>query len=322
MEKKMTCNEIRRVYGIPPERLAVWLSKGFIQGTPAAVTLSSLESFLADIGYEENHIRYRSLTKVSAAFRQFVYTWPDMLGPELNKMLRECIEGDDINGVARKHNISLSTLQYYIRTASIRLRRYYDDVPGLRHRLAEVLQDNRKLQVLLKNKEGLADKNRDLIKDRVIVALKENYGYDDAELDSAYQNFMRLLHTSVAEMGLPVRCVNASVKSGVNTLFDFIVVNKACGKSGMLTKMTHFGVGSYQEVESLLSRLNLIRVDKNGNWQSAADFLIDTESELYIRYSGVRTVSGQRQRLKGNELVAEWIGNYMAFTHDQKRKRV
>lgn len=316
-DKYISYNEVERLYGIPPERLRQWLSKGYLQGDGTAVCLDSLTGFLEEIGFEDNRTRFRALTSVVATYRQFVSTWPDMLGPDLSLMLRRCIEGEDIGRVAEEHHVSLSTLQYYIRTASLRLRRCYDDVPGLRYRLARTLQENRKLQAMLKSSGLQVDKDRDLVKERIIAALRETYGYADFESDAVYDRFMRMMHTSVVEMGLSVRCTNAAIKSGVNTLFDFIVVNKACGKSGMLAKMQHFGIGSYQEVESLLCRLNLIRVDKEGNWQSAADFLVDPESELYVRYNGARPAAG-RTRIKGNELVAEWIGNYMAYMHGKK----
>lgn len=320
MGKYIAYDEIRRTYGIPEDRLDSWLSKGYLKGEGNYVCMDSLESFLHEIGFTEYKIRIRALTSVAGAYRQFISTLPDMLGPELSEVLRQCIEGEDINLIAEKHHVSLSTLQYYIRTASLRMRRYYDDVPGLRHRLAEILMENRRLLVLMKNKKMQVDKDRDLIKERIIGALKLSHGYEGADLELAYEKFMQMLYTSVVELGLSVRCTNAAVKSGINTLFDFIVVNKACGKSGMLTKLQHFGIGSFREVESLLLGLNLIRTDKDGNWLSAADFLVDPDSELYIRYSGARAVAGHRQRIKGNELVADWIGNYMTFMHEKNIK--
>lgn len=322
MEKKLTYDEIEKVFGILPHQLDRWISKGFIEGTPDGIQPASLEEFLQDIGYHDNSTRFQAMGKVGAAYRQFVNTWPDMLGPEMSGMLRDCIEGEDITLVASRYSISVSTLQYYIRSASIRLRRYYEDVPNLRHRLAEALQENRRMFILLKKKEQRVEEHRDLVKEKICDTLKESFGYSEKDLDKVYTDLMHMLHTSVTEMGLSVRCKNAAVKSGVNTLFDFIVVNKACGKSGMLTKLPHFGMRSYQEVEGLLTRLNLIRVDRRGNWQSVVDFLIDPESELYIRYSGNPVAGTTRKRLRGNELVAEWIGNYMAFTHDRKQNKI
>ena len=317
MEKLMTYDEIEKVYGLQPEKIGLWLSKGYIQGADGYVSVSSLKSFMNDIGMDNAGMKVKG--SLTTAYRQFVRTWPDILGTELSDMLRECAEDDDMATVAARHDISLSTLQYYIRTASIRLKMYYADVPALRLRLAETIRENRNLQLLLKRQGSTADNSKDVIKEMVCSALKDNMICSERDQETAYRDFMRMLLTSVTELGLSVRCTNAAIKSGVNTLYDFIVVNKACGKSGMLTKLPHFGMRSYQEIEDLLTRLNLIKVDNNGCWTSVADFLIDTNSELFIRYSGSSVQSTHKPRLRGNEMVAEWIGNYMEFTHAKRR---
>lgn len=317
MEKLMTYDEIEKVYGLQPEKIGLWLSKGYIQGADGYVSVSSLKSFMNDIGMDNAGMKVKG--SLTTAYRQFVRTWPDILGTELSDMLRECAEEDDMATVAARHDISLSTLQYYIRTASIRLKMYYADVPALRLRLAETIRENRNLQLLLKRQGSNADNSKDVIKEMVCSALKDNMICSERDQETAYRDFMRMLLTSVTELGLSVRCTNAAIKSGVNTLYDFIVVNKACGKSGMLTKLPHFGMRSYQEIEDLLTRLNLIKVDNNGCWTSVADFLIDTNSELFIRYSGSSVQSTHKPRLRGNEMVAEWIGNYMEFTHAKRR---
>ena len=317
MEKLMTYDEIEKVYGLHPEKIGLWLSKGYIQGADGYVSVSSLKSFMNDIGMDNAGMKVKG--SLTTAYRQFVRTWPDILGTELSDMLRECAEDDDMATVAARHDISLSTLQYYIRTASIRLKMYYADVPALRLRLAETIRENRNLQLLLKRQGSNADNSKDVIKEMVCSALKDNMICSERDQETAYRDFMRMLLTSVTELGLSVRCTNAAIKSGVNTLYDFIVVNKACGKSGMLTKLPHFGMRSYQEIEDLLTRLNLIKVDNNGCWTSVADFLIDTNSELFIRYSGSSVQSTHKPRLRGNEMVAEWIGNYMEFTHAKRR---
>ena len=317
MEKLMTYDEIEKVYGLQPEKIGLWLSKGYIQGDDGYVSVSSLKSFMNDIGMDNAGMKVKG--SLTTAYRQFVRTWPDILGTELSDMLRECAEDDDMATVAARHDISLSTLQYYIRTASIRLKMYYADVPALRLRLAETIRENRNLQLLLKRQGSNADNSKDVIKEMVCSALKDNMICSERDQETAYRDFMRMLLTSVTELGLSVRCTNAAIKSGVNTLYDFIVVNKACGKSGMLTKLPHFGMRSYQEIEDLLTRLNLIKVDNNGCWTSVADFLIDTNSELFIRYSGSSVQSTHKPRLRGNEMVAEWIGNYMEFTHAKRR---
>ena len=314
MEKLMTYDEIEKVYGLQPEKIGLWLSKGYIQGADGYVSVSSLKSFMNDIGMDNAGMKVKG--SLTTAYRQFVRTWPDILGTELSDMLRECA---DMATVAARHDISLSTLQYYIRTASIRLKMYYADVPALRLRLAETIRENRNLQLLLKRQGSNADNSKDVIKEMVCSALKDNMICSERDQETAYRDFMRMLLTSVTELGLSVRCTNAAIKSGVNTLYDFIVVNKACGKSGMLTKLPHFGMRSYQEIEDLLTRLNLIKVDNNGCWTSVADFLIDTNSELFIRYSGSSVQSTHKPRLRGNEMVAEWIGNYMEFTHAKRR---
>ena len=313
----MTYDEIEKVYGLQPEKIGLWLSKGYIQGADGYVSVSSLKSFMNDIGMDNAGMKVKG--SLTTAYRQFVRTWPDILGTELSDMLRECAEDDDMATVAARHDISLSTLQYYIRTASIRLKMYYADVPALRLRLAETIRENRNLQLLLKRQGSNADNSKDVIKVMVCSALKDNMICSERDQETAYRDFMRMLLTSVTELGLSVRCTNAAIKSGVNTLYDFIVVNKACGKSGMLTKLPHFGMRSYQEIEDLLTRLNLIKVDNNGCWTSVADFLIDTNSELFIRYSGSSVQSTHKPRLRGNEMVAEWIGNYMEFTHAKRR---
>ena len=317
MEKLMTYDEIEKVYGLQPEKIGLWLSKGYIQGADGYVSVSSLKSIMNDIGMDNAGMKVKG--SLTTAYRQFVRTWPDILGTELSDMLRECAEDDDMATVAARHDISLSTLQYYIRTASIRLKMYYADVPALRLRLAETIRENRNLQLLLKRQGSNADNSKDVIKEMVCSALKDNMICSERDQETAYRDFMRMLLTSVTELGLSVRCTNAAIKSGVNTLYDFIVVNKACGKSGMLTKLPHFGMRSYQEIEDLLTRLNLIKVDNNGCWTSVADFLIDTNSELFIRYSGSSVQSTHKPRLRGNEMVAEWIGNYMEFTHAKRR---
>lgn len=317
MEKLMTYDEIEKVYGLQPEKIGLWLSKGYIQGADGYVSVSSLKSFMNDIGMDNAGMKVKG--SLTTAYRQFVRTWPDILGTELSDMLRECAEDDDMATVAARHDISLSTLQYYIRTASIRLKMYYADVPALRLRLAETIRENRNLQLLLKRQGSNADNSKDVIKEMVCSALKDNMICSERDQETAYRDFMRMLLTSVTELGLSVRCTNAAIKSGVNTLYDFIVVNKACGKSGMLTKLPHFGMRSYQEIEDLLTRLNLIKVDNNGCWTSVADFLIDTNSELFIRYSGSSVQSTHKPRLRGNEMVVEWIGNYMEFTHAKRR---
>ena len=317
MEKLMTYDEIEKVYGLQPEKIGLWLSKGYIQGADGYVSVSSLKSFMNDIGMDNAGMKVKG--SLTTAYRQFVRTWPDILGTELSDMLRECAEDDDMATVAARHDISLSTLQYYIRTASIRLKMYYADVPALRLRLAETIRENRNLQLLLKRQGSNADNSKDVIKEMVCSALKDNMICSERDQETAYRDFMRMLLTSVTELGLSVRCTNAAIKSGVNTLYDFIVVNKACGKSGMLTKLPHFGMRSYQEIEDLLTRLNLIKVDNNGCWTSVADFLIDTNSELFIRYSGSSVQSTHKPRLRGNEMVAEWIGNYREFTHAKRR---
>lgn len=317
MEKLMTYDEIEKVYGLQPEKIGLWLSKGYIQGADGYVSVSSLKSFMNDIGMDNAGMKVKG--SLTTAYRQFVRTWPDILGTELSDMLRECAEDDDMATVAARHDISLSTLQYYIRTASIRLKMYYADVPALRLRLAETIRENRNLQLLLKRQGSNADNSKDVIKEMVCSALKDNMICSERDQETAYRDFMRMLLTSVTELGLSVRCTNAAIKSGVNTLYDFIVVNKACGKSGMLTKLPHFGMRSYQEIEDLLTRLNLIKVDNNGCWTSVADFLIDTNSELFIRYSGSSVQSTHKPWLRGNEMVAEWIGNYMEFTHAKRR---
>ena len=317
MEKLMTYDEIEKVYGLQPEKIGLWLSKGYIQGADGYVSVSSLKSFMNDIGMDNAGMKVKG--SLTTAYRQFVRTWPDILGTELSDMLRECAEDDDMATVAARHDISLSTLQYYIRTASIRLKMYYADVPALRLRLAETIRENRNLQLLLKRQGSNADNSKDVIKEMVCSALKDNMICSERDQETAYRDFMRMLLTSVTELGLSVRCTNAAIKSGVNTLYDFIVVNKACGKSGMLTKLPHFGMRSYQEIEDLLTRLNLIKIDNNGCWTSVADFLIDTNSELFIRYSGSSVQSTHKPRLRGNEMVAEWIGNYMEFTHAKRR---
>lgn len=317
MEKLMTYDEIEKVYGLQPEKIGLWLSKGYIQGADGYVSVSSLKSFMNDIGMDNAGMKVKG--SLTTAYRQFVRTWPDILGTELSDMLRECAEDDDMATVAARHDISLSTLQYYIRTASIRLKMYYADVPALRLRLAETIRENRNLQLLLKRQGSNADNSKDVIKEMVCSALKDNMICSERDQETAYRDFMRMLLTSVTELGLSVRCTNAAIKSGVNTLYDFIVVNKACGKSGMLTKLPHLGMRSYQEIEDLLTRLNLIKVDNNGCWTSVADFLIDTNSELFIRYSGSSVQSTHKPRLRGNEMVAEWIGNYMEFTHAKRR---
>ena len=317
MKTLMTYDEIEKVYGLQPEKIGLWLSKGYIQGADGYVSVSSLKSFMNDIGMDNAGMKVKG--SLTTAYRQFVRTWPDILGTELSDMLRECAEDDDMATVAARHDISLSTLQYYIRTASIRLKMYYADVPALRLRLAETIRENRNLQLLLKRQGSNADNSKDVIKEMVCSALKDNMICSERDQETAYRDFMRMLLTSVTELGLSVRCTNAAIKSGVNTLYDFIVVNKACGKSGMLTKLPHFGMRSYQEIEDLLTRLNLIKVDNNGCWTSVADFLIDTNSELFIRYSGSSVQSTHKPRLRGNEMVAEWIGNYMEFTHAKRR---
>lgn len=299
MEKLMTYDEIEKVYGLQPEKIGLWLSKGYIQGADGYVSVSSLKSFMNDIGMDNAGMKVKG--SLTTAYRQFVRTWLDILGTELSDMLRECAEDDDMATVAARHDISLSTLQYYIRTASIRLKMYYADVPALRLRLAETIRENRNLQLLLKRQGSNADNSKDVIKEMVCSALKDNMICSERDQETAYRDFMRMLLTSVTELGLSVRCTNAAIKSG------------------MLTKLPHFGMRSYQEIEDLLTRLNLIKVDNNGCWTSVADFLIDTNSELFIRYSGSSVQSTHKPRLRGNEMVAEWIGNYMEFTHAKRR---
>lgn len=318
----ITYDEIKNTYGIRRERVELWLSKGFVQGRPDAVRMDSLETFLADIGYTEVVSMAAVKGRLAAAYNMFVNAWPELLSPELNLMLHEYAEGENLSVVASRHHISVSTLQYYLRLASIRLNRYFNDIPSLRRRLAELTMENRRLAAVLRGRGVPGGREANPVKDKILSAIREQMGGDRTDHERAYDEFMRILHTPVTEMGLSVRCSNAAVKGGLHTLFDFLVVNKACGKSGMLSKLPHFGMKCYSELEAYLKRLNLIRTDKSGNWQSVADVLIDTNSELYLRYSGAHATSYQRWRLKNSELVAEWIGNYLSFTHTKKREKI
>lgn len=204
MEKLMTYDEIEKVYGLQPEKIGFWLSKGYIQGADGCVSASSLKSFMNDIGMDNAGMKVKG--SLTTAYRQFVRTWPDILGTELSDVLRECAEDDDMAAVAARHDISLSTLQYYIRTASIRLKMYYADVPALRLRLAETIRENRNLQLLLKRHGSNADNSKDMIKEMVCSVLKDNMICSERDQETAYRDFMRMLLTSVTELGLSVRC--------------------------------------------------------------------------------------------------------------------
>ena len=48
----MTYDEIEKVYGLQPEKIGLWLSKGYIQGADGYVSVSSLKSFMNDIGMD------------------------------------------------------------------------------------------------------------------------------------------------------------------------------------------------------------------------------------------------------------------------------
>ena len=197
MEKLMTYDEIEKVYGLQPEKIGLWLSKGYIQGADGYVSVSSLKSFMNDIGMDNAGMKVKG--SLTTAYRQFVRTWPDILGTELSDMLRECAEDDDMATVAARHDISLSTLQYYIRTASIRLKMYYADVPALRLRLAETIRENRNLQLLLKRQGSNADNSKDVIKEMVCSALMI---CSERDQETAYRDFMRMLLTSRDRIGL------------------------------------------------------------------------------------------------------------------------
>ena len=51
MEKLMTYDEIEKVYGLQPEKIGLWLSKGYIQGADGYVSVSSLKSFMNEHRY-------------------------------------------------------------------------------------------------------------------------------------------------------------------------------------------------------------------------------------------------------------------------------
>lgn len=312
----MTFDEAAKVYGVPSDRLTLWIGRGYVRGTVDSVDSGSLEGFLRDTDYAGYNSVRRSVSDISVAYRQFSILWTDVLGPEMSDMLRECLQGRDMTGIARDYGISLSTLQHYIRTASERLKRHFSDVPALRHRLAEALLEKRKAAVA---QSPVSQENE------LSYILRSNaHGserFSEKEIDHAYDQLVRILYTPVGESGLSVRCVNAALKSGISTLFDFIVVHKACGRSGMLTKLTHFGAYSFDEVQSLLVRLNLVSVKEDDRWESPADVLVDTESELYVRYSQTAKGRGLPDKIRGRERVAEWIGSYMSAVKGKDNKK-
>lgn len=82
MEKLMTYDEIEKVYGLQPEKIGLWLSKGYIQGADGYVSVSSLKSFMNDIGMDNAGMKVKG--SLTTAYRQFVRTWPDILGTELS----------------------------------------------------------------------------------------------------------------------------------------------------------------------------------------------------------------------------------------------
>ena len=84
----MTYDEIEKVYGLQPEKIGLWLSKGYIQGADGCVSASSLKSFMNDIGMDNAGMKVKE--SLTTAYRRFVRTWPDILGTELSDMLREC----------------------------------------------------------------------------------------------------------------------------------------------------------------------------------------------------------------------------------------
>lgn len=306
MNRLLTFNDIEELYDIKQDRLTLWLAKGYIKESGNKVNADSLEDFLADLGYKAGDPWLMAVNRTGEAFRQFMELWTDVLGDEQSELLKECLASDNLVDVAERHSIALSSLHYLIQTAVIRLKKYFSDVPYLRIRLAELLKENKQL------KQKISPE--DMHKKEVCDFLLKHFDYDDETVEEAYNNLMKILHTPIQDLGLSVRCSNAAHKSGVRSLMDFIVVNKACGKSGMLNKLQNFGEKSYNEVENLLKNLKLITVDSNGDWISAANVLVDTESVLFLQYSSGRQPA-KRSREKENSRVAEWIGSYIAYSH-------
>ena len=259
---------MRERCGIEPEVVRLWVRKGYLPGTEAGVEHNDLDAFLSDIGpYALGWMPTgRSL---SVGYRCFVGLWPQVVGADMAEVLRRLDNGVSLVVLAEELGIPVPSLQYRIRKATQQLKSYFSQVP--------------KLQL------------------RPETAAPATVGEATAVAsDSVEDALLGRLRAPLSAWGLSAKCVHAAERAGISSLGDFLVVNQACGRSGMLRQIAHFGKGAYEEVQRLLLREGFIRDEEGEFWHLTRPEWVDTQSSLYHRYK-----CGKSERT-GNE-DSNWV---------------
>lgn len=244
--------DMRQRCGIEPEVARLWVRKGYVQGDEQGAELRSLERFLSDIGpYALAWMPTgRSLT---VGYRAFMGLWPQVVGDTLAGCMVRLESGASLETLAAEQGLTVSSLQYQLRKATRKLKEFLSGVSHLQPR-----------------SEGAAPQT---VGEATGVATPS---VEDQRLER--------LRAPLRAWGLSAKCVHALDRAGVGSLQELLVVNQACGRSGMLRQIAHFGKGAYKEVERLLLKEGLIRQTDGEYWQVSDPVDIDRNSALYLRY--------------------------------------
>lgn len=304
-EKYLQLSECSRRYNIKAAILHSWIKNGYVTYIPLGKTfyikascitnmteiVANREPLLEEEKQLKEQIR-RAETIVTEmikfskpdineqvvndAFHIFLNSMEKLIGPG-GFILSSLVSGKSLVSFSMQSGKSLEELTADLKVAISRLRLYRFDVPILRKRLAEALVSNQSLKLenkllraKLKGSTSLSDDKSERTNTNILLTNNEH--------------LWELLSTPLASCPLSVRAINATRNGQLVTLFDVIMANKACGMSGLLCKLNHFGKRSYKEIESLLVDKKLVTILPSGQWISPADSLIDKSSLIFMKY--------------------------------------
>ena len=256
--------DLRERCGVEPEVVRLWVRKGYVQGDEQGVELRTLEQFLSDIGpYALGWMPTgRALT---VGYRAYMALWPQVVGERLALLMSRLEGGASLEALANEQGISVSSLQYQLRKATRQLKDFFTELP---------------------NRLSAGDRATPS-EGATAVAIPQ------AELEDSVGVRLR---SPLAAWGLSAKCVHALERAGISSLGDLLLVNQACGRSGMLRKVAHFGKGAYDEVERLLLREGLITDSDGEFWQVKDLTWIDKQAPLFQRFRSQKSDNADNEQ--------------------------
>ena len=308
-EEYLPLSECSKKYDIKPSKLQNWIRRKYISHiyangvyyimTSSLTNMTVIEGNLKILLAEEELMKKKlkqsesiltemvsfSLPPINGdvvkdAFYAFLDSMQVLLGPG-GIILSSLATGKSLTQLSFENGQNLEELAASLKIAISRLRLYRMEIPNIRKRLTAALVTNQSLKfenkVMREKLEALITTDKVAITDTDTSLLHNN------------EHLWELLSTELANCPLTIRTINATLKGDLTTLFDFIVANKACGKSGLLSKLKSFGTQSYNEVECLLIKFQLITVLPSGEWSSPADCMIDKSNPIYLKYQNTHS---------------------------------